>query len=152
MADNNEKEFLSETEFYSPHEFQSDTANYITDSDIDDERYQPYYHRHNNYSFYENKSFNKNLKNINSNEINIIQINKQYENQINFYKNEILKLKENLKAKDITIKEFQDSYPLFNEKFIKLENKNNELKIDNDKLKEKNIIKVIKFLKNILVN
>ena len=69
MEDNNE-EIISETEIEdnnlnSPHEFQSDTGNYLTDSDIDDEKYQPNFPKQNN-------SLNKNnsINNINQNNQN----------------------------------------------------------------------------------
>ena len=119
----------------SPTEFQSEnTENYITDSDIDDIKYQPNHQIQFNTSFNKsnNKSNNKNnvIQNIqnNNNEINNIKINQQYESQIIIYKNEILKLQEIIKSKDSTIKEIKESFPLFDEKFNKLENKNTKLK------------------------
>ena len=48
MIENNPEELISETEINTLNEYQSDTANYLTDSDIEDERYQPNYKNHNN--------------------------------------------------------------------------------------------------------
>ena len=144
MEENNQEEIISETEIEdnnlnSPNQYQSDTGNYLTDSDIDDEKYQPNIQKQNN-SLYKNPSFNninQQYQNNNLNEISSLKINKQYENQVNFLKNEIVKLEENLKAKDNTIKEFQQSFPLFSERFNKLENVNSQLKKENKDFKEK---------------
>ena len=129
------KEIISETEIEdnnlnSPHEFQSDTGNYLTDSDIDDEKYQPNFPKQNN-SLSKNNSIN------NINDTSYLKINKKYENNINYLKNELLKQQEAIKAKDNTIKEFQQSFTLFSERFNKLENINIQQKKENNNLKEK---------------
>ena len=58
MIENNPEELISETEINTLNEYQSDTANYLTDSDIEDERYQPNYKNHNN-SLHEKKKYKK---------------------------------------------------------------------------------------------
>ena len=93
MIENNPEELISETEIEdnnlnSPNQYQSDTGNYLTDSDIDDEKYQPNIQKQNN-SLYKNPSLNninQQYQNNNLNEISSLKINKQYENQVNFLK------------------------------------------------------------------
>ena len=149
MEANNE-EIISETDIEKnnlyktnelTNELHSDSGNYLTDSDIDDEKYQPNFPKQNN-SLYKNNSINNiNQNNQNSqnniNDTSYLKINKKYENNINYLKNELLKQQEAIKAKDNTIKEFQQSFPLFNERFNKLENINSQQKKENNNLKEK---------------
>ena len=146
METNNE-ELISETDIEKnnlyktnelTNELHSDSGNYLTDSDIDDEKYQPNFPKQNN-SLSKNNSIN-NINQNNQNNINetsYLKINKNYENNINYLKSELLKQQEAIKAKDNTIKEFQQSFPLFSERFNKLENINIQQKKENNNLKEK---------------
>ena len=93
----------------------------LTDSDIEDEKYQPTYTVPENKSLYRNNSSNnmsmksnlnieiqnKKIKEANNKIIELTKINQEYDLQLKHYKNEFLKLQEAFKVKESILKEFQ---------------------------------------------
>ena len=123
---------------------QDEASNYNTDSDIDDPKYTPTYTSQNKDRIKtQPKTFNpevltKTLEDKirfirNDNEFknkNLIEL----ENENNLLKTELLKLKDNLDAKDAIIGEFNALTEKSTEKFRQLEEKNDSLKKTNDNL------------------
>ena len=93
----------------------------LTDSDIEDEKYQPTFTVPENKSLYRNNSSNnmsmksnlnieiqnKKIKEANNKIIELTKINQEYDLQLKHYKNEFLKLQEAFKVKESILKEFQ---------------------------------------------
>jgi hypothetical protein len=123
----------------------------LTDSDIEDEKYQPTYTHPQNRILYRNHSSsnmtiqnnlniemqNKKIKEANNQILELKKINQDYEIQLKFNKTELLKLQEAYKAKENISREFQQVINESSNKFNKLEEKNSLYKKENENLKEK---------------
>ena len=122
----------------------------LTDSDIDDEKYQPTYsvpqsriyrnHSSNNMTIQNNLNIEiqtKKIKELNNKILEITKLNQEYEVQLKNYKTEFLKLQEAYKAKENISREFQQAINSSKSKFNKLEEKNSNYKKENELLKEK---------------
>ena len=126
----------------------------MTDSDIDDQRYMPSMGNTPNINIMGNINTGYNsISRKDSNNINysfpdnkLLSIknddiqNKKFmeiENQNNILRNELCKMQEVIKAKDTSIQEFVNLITTFKDKFLKFEEKNNELKKENELLKQK---------------
>ena len=127
----------------------NDEITNLTDSDIEDEKYQPTYSIPN--PLYRNNSTNninidnnlnieienKKIKEANNKIFELTKINKDFDLQLKYYKTEFLKLHEAYKIKENIAKEFQILINSANGKFKKLEEKNLIYKKENEKQKEK---------------
>ena len=123
----------------------------LTDSDIEDEKYQPTYTHPQNRILYRNHSSsnmtiqnnlniemqNKKIKELNNQILELKKLNQDYDIQLKNYKTEYLKLQEAYKAKESISREFQQVINESSNKFNKLEEKNSLYKKENESLKEK---------------
>ena len=123
----------------------------LTDSDIEDEKYQPTYTHPQNRILYRNHSSsnmtiqnnlniemqNKKIKEANNQILELKKLNQDYDIQLKNYKNEFVKLQEAYKTKESISREFQQVINESTNKFNKLEEKNSMYKKENENLKEK---------------